>query len=328
MGKVYLLLRNNIESGPFSIDELLQQKIAASDLIWIEGESLNWQEPSQIMELGFGTMSLPEHKNVFCQSPAPVSQVIPYGQKTEVKIIPIFYNREAASFARSQGGKIENRASNIDNRALSVGHDQAIESSYGNSFSYQQEKKIDLVFYKKNRKNVVLPEIIAAGMVTAFIAIGIYGGWTMINTKDENNYTTALPLKISEPPITKTFESQTPENKGIILTTDSTAVQSQPVLGQTPPLKQNPKTQSRSTTAKKKNAVKKETIKPELTSIIADEVPVIAEPEPQEEEIITEPEQKKKSLGQAIKNIFKKKKKKQTETESATTVDSKDSLNN
>lgn len=328
MGKVYLLLRNNIESGPFSIDELLQQKIAASDLIWIEGESLTWQEPSQIMELGVGSMSLPENKNVFCQSPAPVSQVIPYGQKTEGKIIPIFYNREAASFARSQGGKIEKRASNIDNNALSVGHDQAITGSYENSFSYQQEKKIDLVFYKKNRKNVVLPEIISACLVTAFIAVGIYGGWALINTKDENNYTTALPLKISEPAITKTFESQTPENKEIILTTDSTAVQSQPVLGQTPPPKQNPKTQSRSITAKKKNAVKKETIKLELSSIIAEEVPVIAEPEPQAEEIITEPEQKKKSLGQAIKNIFKKKKKKQTETEPATTVDSKDSLNN
>ncbi len=326
MGKVYLLLRNNIESGPFSIDELMQQKIAASDLIWIEGESLSWQEPSQIMELGVGPISLPEHKNVFCQSPAPVSQVIPYGQKTEGEIIPIFYNREAASFARTQGGKIENRSSNIDNSALSVGHDQAIESSYGNSFSYQQEKKIDLVFYKKNRKNVVLPEIIAACLVTAFIAVGIYGGWALINTKDENNYTTALPVKISEPAITKTFESQTPEKKGIIVATDSTAVQSQPTLVQTPPPK--PKTQSRSTTAKKKNADKKETIKLELPSIIADEVPVIAEPEPQEEEINTEPEQKKKSLGQAIKNIFKKKKKKQTETEPATTADSKDSLNN
>jgi hypothetical protein len=209
---------------------------------------------------------------------------------------------------------------------LSVGHDQAITGSYENSFSYQQEKKIDLVFYKKNRKNVVLPEIIAACLVTAFIAVGIYGGWALINTKDENNYTTALPVKISEPAITITFESQTPEKKGIIVATDSTAVQSQPTLVQTPPPK--PKTQSRSTTAKKKNTVKEEAIKLELPSIIADEVPVIAEPGPQEEEIITEPEQKKKSLGQAIKNIFKKKKKKQIETESATTVDSKDSLNN
>lgn len=50
MQKVYLLLRNNVQTGPFTIDELLQQQLKPSDMLWIEGKSNAWAYISE-MEL-------------------------------------------------------------------------------------------------------------------------------------------------------------------------------------------------------------------------------------------------------------------------------------
>jgi len=47
----YLLLRNNKESGPFVLDELIAKGLKAYDLVWIEGKSAAWRYPCEIQEL-------------------------------------------------------------------------------------------------------------------------------------------------------------------------------------------------------------------------------------------------------------------------------------
>lgn len=49
--KTYLLLRNNEESGPFSIEQLGSMNLFPLDLVWIEEESTNWKYPDEIEEL-------------------------------------------------------------------------------------------------------------------------------------------------------------------------------------------------------------------------------------------------------------------------------------
>ena len=49
--KIYYLLRNNKESGPFTLAELKEAPVFTTDLIWINGESTSWQEPGEIAEL-------------------------------------------------------------------------------------------------------------------------------------------------------------------------------------------------------------------------------------------------------------------------------------
>jgi len=51
MQKIYLLLRNNKQSGPFTREELLQQGLKKHDLIWVEGRSAGWRDPEEIAEL-------------------------------------------------------------------------------------------------------------------------------------------------------------------------------------------------------------------------------------------------------------------------------------
>jgi len=47
----YLLLRDNKECGPLSLDELVSMGLKPYDLIWIEGKSAAWRYPSEIAEL-------------------------------------------------------------------------------------------------------------------------------------------------------------------------------------------------------------------------------------------------------------------------------------
>lgn len=51
MQRVYLLLRNNKQTGPHSFDELVQMGLKNSDLVWIEGKSFGWSYPSEIEAL-------------------------------------------------------------------------------------------------------------------------------------------------------------------------------------------------------------------------------------------------------------------------------------
>lgn len=51
MHQLYRLLRNNKETGPFSLEELADNDLSPSDLIWVEGKSINWKHPNEIEEL-------------------------------------------------------------------------------------------------------------------------------------------------------------------------------------------------------------------------------------------------------------------------------------
>jgi hypothetical protein len=48
---MYLLLRDNKQSGPYSFDELKTKGLKAYDLVWVEGRSAAWRYPSEINEL-------------------------------------------------------------------------------------------------------------------------------------------------------------------------------------------------------------------------------------------------------------------------------------
>ena len=50
MGK-YLLLRDNKESGPYLLDDLVRLGLKPYDLVWIEGKSAAWRYPSEVNEL-------------------------------------------------------------------------------------------------------------------------------------------------------------------------------------------------------------------------------------------------------------------------------------
>lgn len=47
----YLLLRDNKQSGPLSLDQIIQVGFKPYDLVWVEGKSAAWRYPGEITEL-------------------------------------------------------------------------------------------------------------------------------------------------------------------------------------------------------------------------------------------------------------------------------------
>jgi uncharacterized protein YneF (UPF0154 family) len=56
----YLLLRNNKESGPFTMDEVKSMSLKTYDLIWVVGKSAAWRYPGEIPELKSFAPAVPE----------------------------------------------------------------------------------------------------------------------------------------------------------------------------------------------------------------------------------------------------------------------------
>jgi|GEM_PF-3451590 len=48
--RVYRLLRNNKEEGPFTAEELIQKNLRPYDLIWIDGRSAGWSYPGELAQ--------------------------------------------------------------------------------------------------------------------------------------------------------------------------------------------------------------------------------------------------------------------------------------
>lgn len=48
MDKIYKLLRNNRQTGPHTLDELVQMGLKPYDLIWADGKTAGWMYPSEI----------------------------------------------------------------------------------------------------------------------------------------------------------------------------------------------------------------------------------------------------------------------------------------
>src|SRR5699024_1544532 len=70
----YLLLRNNKESGPFSVGDLVNFGLKPYDLVWIEGKSAAWRYPSEIEELKPYAPAVEEQPfDRFFKKPSPIS---------------------------------------------------------------------------------------------------------------------------------------------------------------------------------------------------------------------------------------------------------------
>ncbi|RYZ51689.1 MAG: DUF4339 domain-containing protein [Chitinophagaceae bacterium] len=51
MQKIYVLLRNEQQTGPYSLEEIIQFDLKPYDLIWIQGRSAGWYYPQEIAAL-------------------------------------------------------------------------------------------------------------------------------------------------------------------------------------------------------------------------------------------------------------------------------------
>jgi hypothetical protein len=80
---MYLLLRDNKQSGPYSVDDLKAKGLKAYDLVWVEGRSAAWRYPSEIDELSSFAPAVEEQPfDRFFKKPAAAAQASGAGELT------------------------------------------------------------------------------------------------------------------------------------------------------------------------------------------------------------------------------------------------------
>ena len=73
----YLLLRNNEQQGPYTLEELKKVSLASNDLVWIVGKSEGWTYAGDINELVPFVTQTPEAEKVFhLRSSQPTEPVL------------------------------------------------------------------------------------------------------------------------------------------------------------------------------------------------------------------------------------------------------------
>lgn len=167
MDRAYLLLRNNQQSGPFTIGELLQQQLMPSDMIWIEGKSTAWTYLSEL-------------------------ELIPFIKSAETSNQPASVNT---------GDEIERKAEELRQRILTTppknyfqNHKPEIETY---ASSYKIDDEIQFVDYRKERrlkKNTAFAELLLTCLVVGLFMVGIYKGRAFLGArhKVENSVATQL----------------------------------------------------------------------------------------------------------------------------------------
>ena len=71
----YRLLRNNKETGPYTLEALVQLGLKPYDLVWEEGRSAAWRYPSEIQALKFYAPAVEEQPyDRFYKKPSEVKK--------------------------------------------------------------------------------------------------------------------------------------------------------------------------------------------------------------------------------------------------------------
>ena len=181
MERVYLLLRNNQESGPFTIGELLQQQLKPEDMVWVEGKSKAWTYLS------------------------------------ELQLLPIVDSISEENKPAKPADEIENKAEELRRRILSsptmyYAPKEVERGSYSPPY-YLPEKELEFVDHRKEkitRRNAVAGELALTGIVIGLFVLGIYKGNSFLSEKKQVQNSVATQLNTNDEHTAHKKNNQTP----------------------------------------------------------------------------------------------------------------------
>jgi hypothetical protein len=187
MQKIYLLLRNNRQTGPFSLDELKSHALCKDDLIWVEGRSAGWSFPYEIETLRH-LFPIQEKQDVKAQTIHP-----PPASSSKVFVSLPLKDRRSQQEAPTPG--IEDRAEAIRNRAFET--QPTIETKYNRPLEEIEDNYTSWVFENRKKKPKISKKYL---LVATIILAGSFSGWKLANFV----YSEKKPVSVHIPlPVTK-----------------------------------------------------------------------------------------------------------------------------
>ena len=183
MQKVYLLLRNNQQTGPHTLEELLQKELKPHDLIWVEGRSAGWSYPSEI-----DIIKPYLHWNTMPAKPEPTTEPSPaIAMAQEAKRVvsqKVFVSMpvKAAAVAAEEAPRdaIEEKAEALRKKIQSYAttalpEEGEIKTNYSRALHSVEDDYTSWIYQKKTKKKGIINKkgLAVLGVVLA----GLAGGW-------------------------------------------------------------------------------------------------------------------------------------------------------
>lgn len=237
MQKVYRLLRSNRETGPYSLEELLQQKLGPADLVWVEGKSGSWAYPYEIEALkAFVAAPMLQSQATPDSTPARPPESRPETARHIFVRLPEGTKKAASP---QPTDPLEERAAALRQRvtAQAAGHyptEEPLQTRYNRSIGDVEEEYTDWYFKQKTKPKKSRQRLLTASVLgAAFLTAGYFSSQLLLKSnvssavqkQEHNSEETAkaaiLPA-VSSAPLTDTMVN-TPTDPVQVMRQDSPA---------------------------------------------------------------------------------------------------------
>jgi hypothetical protein len=226
MEKVYLLLRNNQQTGPHSLEELLQLQLKSKDLVWVEGKSYGWSYPTEIDTLQpyvKGATLSPKPEALANETTEPGRSTNP-AQPANKKIY-VSMPGGSIPFQSQQVSQdpIEQKAEELRKRIQSYSPQperdkEDIRTNYSRKLEDVEEDYTSWMFQKK-RKKKVLAGISPVALGTTLVIV-LIGAWWLFKP---------APARPEQPPVVSTAtRMEQPKEETINQPVDNSSVTTVP----------------------------------------------------------------------------------------------------
>jgi hypothetical protein len=183
MKKVYLLLRNNQQTGPYSFEELLELHLKPFDLVWVEGKSCGWRYPNEIETLktffpAHETSDAQDATNKPEETSKPVepgaSYIPPPAPKKIFVSMPLNVARQSLPKQPIED-PIEQKAEELRKQAMSyTAPQEPVQTNYTRNLQEAEEEYTQWIYQKKTKKSFINKKWLA---ITCTGAILLFAAW-------------------------------------------------------------------------------------------------------------------------------------------------------
>ena len=292
MQKVYLL-RNNRKSGPFTLPDLLLQSPQPDDLLWIEGQSTGWTRLSDL------ELNLPA-----AEDNLPTPETAP--------------NLEAKAEA------LRRRALDVPPRVFT----RMPQASQHIAHEEEPEEEPILFIDHRKQKNNIIGEVLMTVFIVALLGGGFLGGRRLFHAQESDTPAVTRMSTNDDHAATASPQPVVAQSAAPVSDSQSLLATAPAPTSLAPSMPAMPKHHIKDSMARiapanpapspdSEKVVKPEPPKPAPATHTEErskaETPVAKTATTPANDENAEP-QKKKGLGQAIKNLFRKKKKDDTES--------------
>ena len=313
MQKVYLLLRSNQQTGPYSLEELIKFDLKPHDLIWIEGKSAGWYYPQEIK-------ALQPHLSFVKQVPA--GQAAKTSQPSSEKTVE--FSRPKTVFVSMPSGAskeqipppplsatvpaIETTAPKLSASSFSNGAAEEVKTSYSKDLQDVETDYMNWVYQKKTKKKSVVS---VRGAIAACLVVGLaFAAWWVMKpsyeaTKNVSAEQTSFSPVQSELAVDSAVQNETatPGNK---TSSSKKEKKNRPIVATSKtPIVENPQPVKKQVQGAVINTNSTESHEYEPAPVVKEESKTA--PEENKEPVITEAPKEKKKLRDKIFDLFKKK---------------------